>query len=101
MSDFVKIAAVADIPAGAGRTVEVNGRQIAVFNSDGEFYAIDNICKHKGGPLGEGELDGKTVLCPLHGWAYDIRSGECLEDSECSVDKFEVKVEGGEVWEKA
>ncbi|MBI3783701.1 MAG: nitrite reductase small subunit NirD [Deltaproteobacteria bacterium] len=101
MSDFVRVAAVAEIPAGEGRTVEVSGRQIALFNSGGEFYAIDNICKHKGGPLGEGELDDKTVLCPLHGWAYDITSGECLEDDACSVERFEIKVENGEVWVRA
>src|SRR5512144_1263162 len=100
MSEYARVAALADIPQGQGKTVEIGGRQIALFNHGGQVYAIDNICKHQGGPLGEGELDGTTVLCPLHGWAYDSTSGECLEDSACSVDKFEVKVEGGEVWVK-
>jgi NAD(P)H-dependent nitrite reductase small subunit len=101
MAEFVRVAALAEIPVGQGKTVEAGGRQIAVFNCDGELYAIDNTCKHKGGPLGEGEVDGKTVTCPWHGWAYDLSSGECLEDSECSVEKFEVKVDGGEVLVKA
>jgi len=94
MANFVRVAAVSEIPSGQGKTVEVQGKQVAVFNHDGSFYAIDNVCKHRGGPLGEGELDGKNVICPWHGWMYDVTSGECLDDPECAVERFEVKVEG-------
>ena len=97
MADFVRVAAAHEIPAGQGRTVEIDGKQIALFHVDGGFYAIDNICKHKGGPLGEGDLEGTTVICPWHGWAYDVRSGECVDDADCAVAKFEVKVEGEDV----
>lgn len=100
MADFVRVASMAEVAVGAGMTVDLNGRQVAIFNVDGTVYAIDNLCKHKSGPLAEGEVDGTTVTCPWHGWAYDITSGECLEDSECSVDKFEVKVEADEIWLK-
>lgn len=97
MANFVRVAATSEIPAGQGKTVEVGGKQIAVFNLDGAFYAIDNICKHRGGPLGEGEVDGTSVICPWHGWTYNITSGECLDEQDCAVDKYEVKVEGDAV----
>jgi nitrite reductase (NADH) small subunit len=97
MANFVRVAATADIPAGQGKTVEVDGKKIAVFNCDGTFYAIDDTCKHRGGPLGEGELDGTTVICPWHGWMYDVTSGACVDDPSFHVDKYAVRVEGDNV----
>ena len=97
MGNFVRVAGVAEIPAGQGKTVEVDGKQIALFNCDGTFYAIDNTCKHRGGPLGEGELEGTTVICPWHGWAYDVTTGVCADESDCAVDTFEVAVDGDDV----
>jgi NAD(P)H-dependent nitrite reductase small subunit len=100
MAEFVRVGSVRDFAKGQGKLVETSGRQLAVFNVKGTLYAIDNVCKHQGGPLADGELEGCTVTCPWHGWAYDVSSGECIEDSESSVEKFEVKVEGDEVWVK-
>lgn len=100
MSDFVRVASTLEVGPGTGMAVEVGGRQLALFNVGGTFHVIENVCKHQGGPLAEGELDGTTVTCPWHGWAYDVSSGECLEDSECSVERFEVRLEGEEIWVK-
>lgn len=97
MGTFVKVATVAELAPGQGKTVEANGRRIALFNVGGQFYAIDDICKHRGGPLGEGELDGTVVTCPLHAWTYDVTTGECFDDPACAVDTFPVKVEGDDV----
>lgn len=97
MGTFVKVGKAGDLAAGQGKTVDVNGREIALFNVSGTFYAIDNTCKHRGGPLGEGELDGTVVTCPLHAWTYDVASGECFDDPSCHVDTFPVKVEGDDV----
>ena len=97
MSEFVRIASKGDIPNGQGRAFDVNGKLVAVFNCNGTFYAIDNECKHQGGPLGEGELDGTVVTCPLHAWTYDVTTGESPDDPECKVDRFEVKVEGDDL----
>jgi 3-phenylpropionate/trans-cinnamate dioxygenase ferredoxin component len=94
MPEFVKVASTSEIPKGEGRTFEAGGKRIAVFNCNGTFYAIDDTCKHQGGPLGEGELDGTTVTCPWHGWTYDITTGVSPDDSDCAVDRYEVKVEG-------
>jgi len=94
---MVKVAQVSDIPPGSGKVVEANGKTIAVFNCDGTFYAIDNTCKHRGGPLGEGSLSGATVTCPWHGWEYDVTSGGCQTDPSITVQKFAVKVDGDDV----
>ncbi|HVN84221.1 MAG TPA: Rieske 2Fe-2S domain-containing protein [Candidatus Binatia bacterium] len=97
MAEFVRVAAAGDIPKGEGRTFELNGKKIAVFNCGGAYYAIDDACKHQGGPLGEGELDGTVVTCPWHGWTYDVTSGESPDDPGCSVERYEVKVDGDAV----
>ncbi|MCX5723204.1 MAG: Rieske 2Fe-2S domain-containing protein, partial [Nitrospirae bacterium] len=64
MSEFVTVATVEDIPPGTGRTVEVQGIRLALFNVEGTFYSVDNTCPHAGGPLGEGHLEGCLVECP-------------------------------------
>lgn len=97
MADFVRVASVSEIAAGQGKVIELGGRTIAVFNCDGTFYAIDNTCKHQGGPLGEGELAGTVVTCPWHGWTYDVSTGISPDDPECAVERYEVKVEGADV----
>lgn len=97
MASFFKVAKTKDIPSGQGRTVAANGREIAVFNVGGTFYAVGNTCKHRGGSLGEGELDGNVVTCPLHAWTYDVQTGECFDDPACGIDTFAVRVEGDDV----
>lgn len=97
MASFIKVARVADVADGTGKTVEAAGKQIALFNVAGKFYAIDNACKHRGGPLGEGEVDGKTVVCPWHGWEYDVTSGANLDDPSVKLGCYPVRVEGDDV----
>lgn len=74
-SEGVNIGRAAEVPAGTGRVVEAAGRTLAVFNVDGVFYAIDNECSHRGGPLGEGDLEGTVVMCPWHAWRWDVTTG--------------------------
>jgi nitrite reductase (NADH) small subunit len=93
----IKVASRADIPAGTGKVVEAGGKQIALFNVEGKFYAIDNTCKHRGGPLGEGELDGTSVVCPWHGWEYDVTTGKNLDDENVRVGCYAVKLEGDDI----
>jgi nitrite reductase/ring-hydroxylating ferredoxin subunit len=71
MGNFIKAVGKADVPEGRGKAVTLEGNAIALFNVGGTFHAIDNTCKHRGGPLGEGELDESQVTCPLHGWQYE------------------------------
>ncbi len=97
MGEFVAVAAESELPPGSGKAVSAKGRPIAVFNVEGKLYAIDNTCKHAGGPLGEGELDGGVVTCPLHGWQYDVRSGASTSPPGFKQQQYNVKVEGGSV----
>lgn len=97
MSRFVKVATLAEIPPGQGKVVSVEGLDVALFNASGTVHAIDNACKHRGGALGEGELDGTIVTCPLHGWTYDVSSGECFDDPDGNVACFPIKLEGDDV----
>jgi len=97
MANFVRAAAVGDVAPGTGRCVTVGGKEIALFNIDGTFHAVDNTCLHRGGPLAEGELDGCVVTCPWHGWQYDVTTGVNIMDEAERVLRYEVKVEGGAV----
>lgn len=80
MSEWVTVAGVDDIPPGHAARVEIDGRPIAIFNVDGDFYAVDDTCSHAEASLSEGELDTErcTIECPLHGSSFDLRDGEPL-----------------------
>lgn len=98
MTDFVPVATTDTLSDGEGTVVEANGHTIALFRTEGEFYAIGNECTHTGGPLGEGDLNGTTVTCPWHGSQFDITSGEVLEPPAVdSEPEYEVRIEGDEV----
>jgi nitrite reductase (NADH) small subunit len=75
MATFLKVAKAADVEPGCGKSFEVNGKRIALFNVEGALYAIDDTCTHRGGPLSEGELNGNEVSCPWHGARFDVTSG--------------------------
>lgn len=96
MADFVKLCATSEVAPGTGTTIEVRGKKIAVFNVDGTFHAIDDECPHRGGPLGEGELDGCLVMCPWHAWQFDVTSGESVTD-DLVVGRYETRIDGGDV----
>jgi 3-phenylpropionate/trans-cinnamate dioxygenase ferredoxin subunit len=94
-----RIASRSDIAAGTVRVFEVNGRSLAVANLDGEsFYAIDNLCTHDGGPLGEGRLANGTVECPRHGARFDLKTGAVRAlPAVRPVRTYPVTVEGEDV----
>jgi nitrite reductase (NADH) small subunit len=94
----VKVAAATDVPPGAGRVVEVDGRMLALFNVAGAYHAIDNTCPHRGGPLGDGDLDGSLVSCPWHGWRWDVTSGANANNPAVRVACFPASVDGGDVF---
>lgn len=97
MAEFVRITGTADVKPGSGTTVEVDGKSLAVFNVEGSYYAIDNTCVHRGGPLGEGELEGNTVTCPWHGWSYDVTTGRCINNPSACVQSYPVTIDGADV----
>lgn len=100
MSEFVKVATVDEIPVNGSKLVEIDNVPIALFNLDGEIYAIEDTCTHDGGPLVEGSIvNGCEVMCPRHGARFDIRTGEALSFPAFEpTSTFTVQVKGNEVW---
>jgi 3-phenylpropionate/trans-cinnamate dioxygenase ferredoxin subunit len=90
----VKIGAADDLPPGAGKIFVVGERKVAVFNIDGELYAIEDRCPHRGASLGKGTRDGFVVTCPLHKWEFDLRTGQCMGQPGNELRRFEVFVGG-------
>ena len=98
MADFVKVAATGDIAPGKVSVYEVAGRQIAVCNVDGTFYAIDDICTHDGGSLDQGELLGDEIECPRHGALFDVKTGRALTlPAVAPVRSYPVQVNGDHI----
>lgn len=75
MSKLVKVADVSEIEDGKSKVVRAGGRTLAIFRVKDQFFVLNNMCLHRGGPLGEGDLEGYRVVCPWHGWTYDVRTG--------------------------
>jgi len=97
MSEYTQIASTADLQPGHGKCFDVGGTQVGLFNVDGVFYAINNVCPHAMGPLAEGDLEDKVISCPVHGWNFDVTTGECAFMPGVSVKTYPCKVEGDQV----
>jgi nitrite reductase/ring-hydroxylating ferredoxin subunit len=116
MATRQKVANVDDFPEDGSRVfAEIGGIEVAVFRIDGRYHAVANYCVHQGGPLCEGDLTGryevgeegwewtydsaeKNVLCPWHGWKFDVTTGKNVDDERYAVPTYEVEVENGEVF---
>jgi len=95
---FLRAARKDEIPVGTIREFAIEGKAVALSNIDGHFYAIDNTCLHRGGPLGEGQLSGKIVTCPWHGWQYDATNGKLLMNPTIGVQCYPVEVRGDDIY---
>lgn len=96
-TEWIELAATAEIPSGEGVEVAAAGRMVAIFNVAGEFFALDGICPHQGGPLGKGQLSGKIVTCPWHGWQFDIDSGENQITPTVCQPRIPIEVKGDKI----
>jgi NAD(P)H-dependent nitrite reductase small subunit len=94
MAQYQKVALISEIAPGNSKVVEVDEKVLAIFNVGGAFYATDNTCPHRQGPLGEGSLDGKTVSCPWHGWKFDVTTGNCRTNPLTKLTTYPLRVEG-------
>ena len=98
MGEFVKVVRTGDVVPGQGRLVEAGGSKIALFNIDGTFYAIDNTCTHRGGPLSEGAVEGTEVTCPWHGAVFDVTSGAVRgAPAPRDVARYAVRIAGEDI----
>lgn len=95
---FVPVAGVHEIPVGRGRVVKVQGKSVALFNVEGRFFAINNVCPHEGGPLAKGKMKGHVVSCPWHDLQFDVRNGFGTDGGGYCVASYEVRVRDDQVW---
>jgi len=99
MSDFQTVAKVGDIPDGEGRSFQVEGTLIALFNRSGQYSAIHDSCPHMGASLATGYLEGSQVTCPWHAWRFSVEDGTWLDNpsSKLNVPCYEVRVQGDDI----
>lgn len=100
MTEFVDVCSTAELPVGRAKACVVDGRTVAVYHTRAGFFATDNICPHRGGPLAEGDLIGEEITCPWHLWGFDVATGLCAGNREISVATHETRVEGDRVMVK-
>ncbi len=97
MSEFIKVAKTSDLKPGEKMLVEYDEEDVGLFNIDGEFYAISDVCTHDDGPLVEGELDEEWVICPRHGARFNVKTGQQTMPAFAPVPLYEVKIEGDNI----
>jgi nitrite reductase/ring-hydroxylating ferredoxin subunit len=95
---FIRTAKTAEIPPGTIREFQVEGKAVALANVGGKFYAINNTCLHRGGPIGQGPLAANLVTCPWHGWQYDVTNGKVNQNPAVGVDCYPVEVRGEDLF---
>ena len=95
---FVRATTNAEIPPGAIREFQLEGKDIAVANVAGNLFAINGVCLHQGGPLGEGDLDRQIVTCPWHGWQFDVTTGQLVTNAAVTLACYPVEVRGEDVF---
>lgn len=95
MSEFIEVLRAEDLPEGRIRSVAVGDRRIALYHTARGFFASDNVCPHRGGPLSEGDLIGDEIVCPWHLWGFDVASGLCAGNPDIRIVTHEVQVSDG------
>jgi nitrite reductase/ring-hydroxylating ferredoxin subunit len=94
MSDLVAVTTTADVPVGRVKAFRIGEKTIAVYHTAAGFFATDNTCPHRGGPLAEGDLMGNEIVCPWHLWGFDIATGVCNGNADIAIPTHEVQVDG-------
>ena len=96
---YLKLTNKSELPAeGEAKEFKLGGKLICVANVGGTITAMDNVCLHMGGPLGQGYIEGGKIICPWHGWEYDLRTGELGDDPKSKLAVYPIKVENNEVF---
>ncbi len=97
MNEFVDVAAASELPVGRSKAVVAGGRTIALHHTEKGFFATDNTCPHRGGPLAEGDLIGDEIVCPWHLWGFDVATGACGGNPGVSIATYEVRLDGDRI----
>ncbi|GAC1433661.1 MAG: nitrite reductase small subunit NirD [Thermoanaerobaculia bacterium] len=91
--DFIDVAGVNDLPVGRIRRMQIGTRTIALYHTARGFFASDNECPHRGGPLAEGDLIADEIICPWHLWGFDVATGVCTGNASIRIVTHEVKID--------
>lgn len=94
MSEFLEVAQASELPVGRAKAVQVADRTIAIYHTSDGFFATDNVCPHRGGPLAEGDVIGNEIVCPWHLWSFDLETGVCPGNADIVVATHEVRIDG-------
>lgn len=94
---FIQVASVDELPPGTGKVVAIRGREVGLFNSEGELHAIENVCPHQQRPIGTMGFNGIRVTCLWHSLTFNLETGRCLDAPHYQLHKYPVKVEGGKI----
>ncbi|HKX63137.1 MAG TPA: Rieske 2Fe-2S domain-containing protein [Verrucomicrobiae bacterium] len=97
MPEFVTVADLDSLPPGRGRTVHVRGREYSIWNVGGTIFCLDDECPHRGASLGAGTLEGTEVVCPLHGWAFEVSTGTCALRPDRPARTYPARVVDGRI----
>ena len=97
MSDFRTVAKVGAVPEGEGRAFTIDGRIVAVFLIDGEYFAINDLCPHMGASLCSGYVEDYAVPCPWHAWRFSVKDGTWVDNPKVKTDSYPVRVEGDNI----
>lgn len=98
MSQFIKLTTQAELPpSGEAKEFPGGDKMICIANVNGAYSAMDNVCLHRGGPLGQGMIENGKVVCPWHGWQYDPKTGEATHNANAKVAVYPLRVENGDV----
>ena len=98
MDDLIAVASIADMPVGMIRGIRIGEMRLALYRTERGFFATDDTCPHRGGPLSEGDLSGNGVICPWHAWKFDLETGQSDVDPDKIVRTYEVVVNEGTVY---
>ena len=98
MAEFQRVMSTGELPpAGEAREVACAGRLICIANAGGSISAMDNVCPHRGGPLGQGIVEDGKLICPWHAWAFDAKTGIAVHNPDAKVEVYDVRIEGDDV----
>jgi len=96
-----RVSSLEELKSKKAKFIEINNDELAVFFSNGHLYAVNNFCPHRGGPLSEGEItENQSVICPLHGWSFDLKTGECLNMPNAKVETYPIEIRGKDIFVK-
>ena len=95
---FVRVGSVEQAPPGSVSEAIVGVTTLAVCNVEGELHVVEGVCPHRGGPLGQGALHQKMLVCPWHAWEFDCTTGQNDYDPHCVIRKYPVRTENGEIF---